>query len=100
MRLQVTGQMSAYSAEKVAAGLHHIVVLASPVERRLRRPAGPAGISVILAWGRGAEGQLGGGSLSDSATPRVVDGALKGRQILQVSMKSHHLYRFTLPRIM
>ena len=80
---QVTGQLSTYSAEKVAAGLHHVAVLASPVERRLRRAAGPSGTSVVLTWGRGTEGQLGSGGHTDSGTPRVVDGALKGRQILQ-----------------
>ena len=39
---------------------------------------------VVLAWGRGGEGQLGGSARSDSASPKVVGGSLKGRQILQV----------------
>ena len=38
---------------------------------------------VVLAWGRGVEGQLGGSGCSDSASPRIVGGSLKGRQILQ-----------------
>lgn len=80
----MTGQLGAYSADKVAAGLHHVAVLASLVERRLRRAAGPSGTSVVLTWGRGVEGQLGSGSHADSGTPRIVDGALKGRQVLQV----------------
>ena len=73
-----------------------MAVLASPVERRLRRAAGPAGSSVVLTWGRGAEGQLGCGSYSDSATPRVVDGALKGRQILQVCLNQENGGRIRL----
>ena len=83
---QVGDDMSSYSAEQVSAGLHHVAVLASPAKRRLRKAAAPPGSLVVLAWGRGAEGQLGGNARSDNAGPKVVGGSLKGRQILQVLM--------------
>ena len=39
---------------------------------------------VVITWGRGAEGQLGGSGRPDGSAPKVIDGSLKGRQILQV----------------
>lgn len=40
--------------------------------------------SVIFMWGRGREGQLGGGLHADSANPSAVD-ELRGRHVLQVT---------------
>jgi Regulator of chromosome condensation (RCC1) repeat len=45
---------------------------------------------VVLAWGCGSRGQLGSGKAADSAMPRVVEGSLRGRQILQVCMRRAH----------
>jgi Regulator of chromosome condensation (RCC1) repeat len=39
---------------------------------------------VLLAWGCGGRGQLGSGTPADSVVPRIVEGSLRGRQILQV----------------
>lgn len=39
---------------------------------------------VVLAWGCGGRGQLGSGAATDSVAPRVVEGSLRGRHILQV----------------
>eukprot|EP00887_Chlorella_sp_A99_P006935 scaffold2.g6935.t1 len=69
--------------DEVACGMHHVVAVARPTDRRTGRPA-DHGPSLLLAWGRGSEGQLGTRSFEDSATPLVVDG-LKGRHVLQVS---------------
>ena len=96
---QVGGQLTGLAVERMAAGAHHVCVLASPVDpRSLGRGGGGGdtprdyqaasgfrpGARVVLAWGRGAGGQLGSGTSADSALPRVVDGGLKGRQLLQV----------------
>ena len=39
---------------------------------------------VVITWGRGAEGQLGGSSRPEGSSPKVIVGPLKGRHILQV----------------
>ena len=39
--------------------------------------------SVIFMWGRGREGQLGGGLHADNASPSAVD-ELRGQHVLQV----------------
>ena len=51
--------------------------------------AGAAG-RVVLAWGCGGRGQLGSGTPADSVVPRIVEGSLRGRQILQVGMACMH----------
>lgn len=50
---------------------------------RIRFNIGTAG-RVVLAWGCGGRGQLGSGKPADSVVPRIVEGSLRGRQILQV----------------
>ena len=69
--------------DEVACGMHHVVATARQVDRKSGRPL-DHGATLLLAWGRGSEGQLGNRSFEDSATPLVVD-APKGRQVLQVA---------------
>jgi hypothetical protein len=76
--------------ESAACGMHHVVALARPLDRKQGRPA-EHGPTAVFAWGKGSEGQLGSGKFDDSAAPVLVD-ALKGRQVRQVrslSSSSH-----------
>lgn len=87
---QVGGALASYAVERLAAGGQHVCVLAAPSEPQLRRPSSglaappPAPTRVVLAWGRGGQGQLGSGAAVDSVVPHIVSGGLKGRHILQV----------------
>ncbi len=45
---------------------------------------------MVLTWGCGSGGQLGTGALADSLQPLVVEGALRGRQILQARTEELH----------
>lgn len=86
------GALASYAVERLAAGGQHVCVLAAPSEPQLRRPSSgltappppPTPTRVVLAWGRGGQGQLGSGAPVDSVVPRIVGGGLKGRHILQV----------------
>ncbi len=55
------------------------------VRLRGRQEAGEG--SAVWVWGRGREGQLGGGSSAGAALPRAVD-ALRCRRVLQASCHS------------
>lgn len=63
--------------------MHHAVAVARQSDRKTGRPL-EHGPSLVLAWGRGSEGQLGARGHEDSAAPLVVD-ALKGRTVLGVA---------------
>lgn len=68
--------------DEVSCGMHHVVAVGRPLDKRLARPAEHAP-RVAFAWGRGSEGQLGVRGFEDSIAPLLVD-SLKGRPVLQV----------------
>lgn len=71
--------------DEVSCGMHHVVAVGRPLDRRLARPAEHAP-RVAFAWGRGSEGQLGVRSFEDSVAPLLVD-SLKGRPVAQVRQR-------------
>lgn len=75
--------------DEVSCGMHHVVAVGRPLDRRTARPAEHAP-RAVFAWGRGSEGQLGVRSFEDSMAPLLVD-ALKGRPVLQVRRHSKWL---------
>jgi hypothetical protein len=79
----VRGQLQGHFIDEVSCGMHHVVAVGRPLDRRLARPAEHAP-RVAFAWGRGSEGQLGVRSFEDSVAPLLVD-SLKGRSVLQVT---------------
>ncbi|BDA49523.1 probable E3 ubiquitin-protein ligase HERC2 at N-terminal half [Coccomyxa sp. Obi] len=70
--------------ERVAVGMQHVAALAGPLDGQTGRAEEGEERSVIFMWGRGREGQLGGGLHADNATPSAVD-ELRGRHVLQVA---------------
>ena len=79
----VRGALAGQCVEQVACGMHHAVALARALDRRTGRVADGAA-AAVFAWGRGSQGQLGGGRWEDSAAPVAVE-ALRGRRVLRVA---------------
>lgn len=79
-----TSAPAGFFIDEVSCGMHHVVAVGRPLDRRAGRPAdhAPRG---VFAWGRGSEGQLGVKSFEDSPAPVSVE-ALKGRSVLQVGV--------------
>lgn len=67
----VRGQLASHFVDAVACGMHHVIVTARPFDKKWR--LGDTGSTVLFAWGRGSEGQLGIASFADSATPLPVN---------------------------
>ncbi|KAI8100442.1 hypothetical protein M9435_006926 [Picochlorum sp. BPE23] len=82
----VRGPLSNVFVDKIDCGLHHVVVAGRPFDRRSARPVGEVS-SLVFAWGRGREGQLGQGKLEDSVFPVMIE-ALKSRHISSVACGS------------
>ncbi|CAL8464600.1 g4135 [Coccomyxa elongata] len=70
--------------ERIAVGMQHVAALAGPLDGQTGRAEEGEERSVIFMWGRGREGQLGGGLHTDSASPSAVD-ELRGRHVLQAA---------------
>ena len=82
----VRGPLSNVFVDKIDCGMHHVVVAGRPFDRRSARPTGEMS-SLVFAWGRGREGQLGQGKLEDSVFPVMIE-ALKSRHISSVACGS------------
>lgn len=80
----VAGALANRWVDELAAGLNHCAAAARQAERRPSGALTAVGQKVVLAWGRGQEGQLGSGRVMDSATPVVVEG-LAGQKVQQVA---------------
>lgn len=77
--MRVKGALGGLITTQIAAGMHHIAVIAGP-------PSDMA--SHIYTWGRGTEGQLGHGAALPGTSPSCPEPTLlkhlEGRKILQV----------------
>lgn len=81
---QVRGVLTGYFIDAVCCGMHHVVCVGRPIDKRAGKPAASSGaITPVFAWGRGAEGQLGTGKWEDSVLPIQVE-ALKGKKVLSI----------------
>lgn len=77
--VRVKGALGGLITAQIAAGMHHIAVIAGPVDNPM---------SEMYTWGRGTEGQLGHGQALPGSSPscpepRIVK-QLEGRRLLQV----------------
>lgn len=54
------GSPAGHFVDGIACGMHHVLAVARPLDRKHARPS-DHGPTVVFAWGRGGEGQLGTG---------------------------------------
>lgn len=85
----VRGALIGHFVDAVACGMHHVIALGRPIEKKTGRPVfdGPSPSSVTFSWGRGTEGQLGSGKFEDSVRPLVIE-ALRGRRCFSIGCGS------------
>ncbi|KAL4516181.1 hypothetical protein Ndes2526A_g03620 [Nannochloris sp. 'desiccata'] len=80
----VKGQLLHHFVDAIACGMHHVVVLGRPMEKKVGRPIENS-LPSVFTWGRGSEGQLGTGKWDDAPSPVVIEENLKGRRAVTVA---------------